>query len=65
MQKGFIASPITHGELSIKKLAKVCFEVFETKSTIQNIERELNPSKNSLSDTKRNFFKIPNVSDLK
>lgn len=65
VEKGFIECPTTHSSPSISKLAKVCFEIFDLSSTPQNIEKELNPEKNTLSVIKRKYFNIPNVSELK
>lgn len=65
VEKGFIECPTTHASPSISKLAKVCLEIFELGSTPQNIEKELNPEKNTLSVHKRKYFNIPNVSELK
>lgn len=65
VEKGFIECPTTHASPSISKLSRVCLEVFDLSSTPQNIEKELNPEKNTLSEIKRKHFKIPNISELK
>ena len=65
VEKGFIECPATHGSPSISRLSKVCLEIFDLSSTPKNIEKELNPEKNTLSDYKKGFFKIPNINELK
>jgi len=73
VNKGFIEMPLHNGEHNYTEFAKRCFDTFEIKgtnkplTTIGNLTKELNPKqdKNSLSDTKRAKFTIPELSDLK
>lgn len=64
IDKGFIESPKTNGTESIAKLSRTCFNLFNINTSLGNLANELNPHKNSLSETNRKFFKIPNQSDL-
>jgi hypothetical protein len=54
-----------NGEASYAGLAKDCFNAFEIKTTLDNLIRDMNPDKCSLSETKRNKFNIPQLADLK
>jgi hypothetical protein len=65
-RQGFIELPSTNGEASYRKYSQTCFEMFEfeNKTTAQNLEKEMNPGKNTLSDTVRNRFIIPDFKDI-
>jgi hypothetical protein len=63
-KKGFIEIPKTGGIPSYKKFANICFDLFEIKTTIGNLEKEMNSKSNSLTSANRNDFKIPNKTDL-
>ena len=62
--KGFIEPPLYNGETNFSGLARLCYDHFDIETTIGNLTKEVNPEKNSLSDTKRSKFDIPNLSDL-
>ena len=62
--KGFINPPLYNGESNYKGLSRQCYQYFEIKTTSGNIEKELNPDKNTLSDSKRAKFTIPDLSDM-
>ncbi len=68
--KGYIEPPRHGGEWSYAKLAKLCFQYFEIHNnkgevtTLENLIKEINPNKCTLSDTKRARFTIPDLSDL-
>jgi hypothetical protein len=68
-QLGFIINELVENgyikELSYSKLSKICLELFDIETTKGNLENEINPNKNSLSNNKKNWFKIPPMSDLK
>lgn len=63
---GFVELPSTHGEGSYSKYAKTCWEMFNFKSntTIKNLEKEMNPKKNTLSPTMRARFVFPDSKEL-
>lgn len=64
--KGFIEYPLHNGEINPTGLAKICFDIFEIDSSKENLIKEFNSNKNSLSDTKRaKFFSLPELKDLK
>ncbi len=63
-KKGFIETPLRSGETNYTGLAKEIFNHFEINTTLENLIKEMNPNKNSLSDTKRAKFNIPEQSDL-
>lgn len=63
--RGFIEYPLRGGEPNYAGLAKQCFEIFELDTTLENIKKEFNPNKNTLSPVKRSKFKIPELKDLK
>lgn len=62
--KGFIEPPLYNGETNFSGLARLCYDHFDIETTIGNLTKEVNPEKNTLSDTKRSKFDIPNLSDL-
>lgn len=62
--RGFIDTPLYNGETNFKGLARQCYQYFDITTTPGNIEKEMNPNKNTLSDIKRAKFTIPNLSDL-
>jgi hypothetical protein len=63
VKNGFIDPPLFRGDPNYAGLAKLCFQYFNVnETTIENLIKEMNPKKNSLSDTKR--AKFPNLSDL-
>lgn len=64
IRQGFIEPPLYNGEMNIKGFARLCWECFDINTTPQNLEKECNPNKNDLSETKRAKFTIPNISDL-
>ena len=63
---GFIKFPLTNGEISCSKFAKVCWGLFdlEVGTTLENLQKEMNPNKNTLSDTMRSKFSIPSLSEF-
>jgi len=65
-QKGFIEIPGTNGEASYSKFAQSCFDLFEfeNETTLENLKRTMNPSKNALSESNRQKFQIPNKDDI-
>lgn len=64
VKNGFIEPPLYNGETNYKGLARLCYQNFDINTTPGNIEKEMNPNKNTLSDTKRAKFTIPNISDI-
>ena len=64
VKQGFVGTKLHNGETNFSALARLCFNCFEIETTIGNLTKELNPEKNTLSDTKRAKFTIPNLSDL-
>jgi len=70
VEKGFIELPTSRGDGSYAKLAKLCFDYFDVRNekgqstTLGNLEREFNPNKNSLSNSIRGKFEIPDKSAL-
>lgn len=63
-KKGYIEYPLRSGDPNYTGLAKICFSLFEIQTTSENLIREFNPNKNSLSETKRRKFSIPEKSDV-
>lgn len=63
-QRGFIEFPNHKGKASYGKYAKICMELFDIKTTKENLEKELNPNNNSLSSDITGKFKIPDVKDI-
>lgn len=67
---GYIEPPLRNGETNYSAFARLCYQYFEVSNkrgeltTLENLEKELNPNKCSLSDTKRAKFTIPDLSDL-
>lgn len=59
---GMIPPPLRNGEINYAGLAKLCFRHFKINTTLENLIREMNPGKNSLSETKR--LKFPDLADL-
>ena len=64
VKKGFIDPPLYNGETNFSGLARLCYDYFDIETTIGNLTKEVNPEKNSLSNTKRSKFDIPDLSDL-
>jgi hypothetical protein len=64
IKQGFIEPPLYNGEMNISGFSRLCWECFDINTTPQNLEKECNPNKNDLSETKRAKFTIPNLSDL-
>lgn len=64
VKAGFIEPPLHAGEYNYTGLAKFCFNNFKVNTTQENLIKEMNPLKNTLSDTKRSKFTIPYLSDL-
>ena len=62
VKNGFIEPPLYNGDPNYTGFARLCFQYFEINTTPGNLEKEMNPNKNTLSDTKR--LKFPNLSDL-
>ncbi len=62
VKNNFIETPVRNGEPNFTGFAKKCWEHFEIDTTMENLIKEMNPKKNSLSDTKR--VKFPKLSDL-
>jgi hypothetical protein len=65
-KKGFIDLPTTGGEASYAKYAKVSSELFDfqTPTTLENLKKEFNPNKNTLSETVRSKFSIPELTEI-
>jgi hypothetical protein len=64
VEKGFIDSPKSKGDTSYKKLADEVLSAFDVDTTEQNMQKELNPNKNTVGDFNRMKITIPNISDL-
>jgi hypothetical protein len=64
VEKGFIHAPQTKGDTSYRKLAIEVLNAFEVDTTEQNMQKELNPNKNTLGEISRLKINIPNISDL-
>jgi len=65
VHNGFIEAPPLHnGEINYSGLARLFFEHFDIETTLGNLSKEMNPGKNSLSNTKRAKFTIPDKSVL-
>ena len=64
VKQGYIELPTYAGNGSYAALAKKCFESFDIKTTPDNLKKEMNPEKNSLSHSKQARFTIPNISEL-
>jgi len=62
--KGFVEPPLYNGEPNFSGLTRLCFQAFNIDTTPGNLKNEMNPKRNTLSDTKRQKFTIPNISDL-
>lgn len=62
--KGFIDFPLHNGEINPTGLAKICFELFNCDTTKENLIKEFNQNKNTLSETKRAKFLIPELKDI-
>jgi len=65
-QKGLINFPLTNGETSFNKYGKICWNIFtfECGTTMENIQKEMNPKKNTLRETMRSKFTIPDINDI-
>lgn len=66
VEKGFIDAPKHHGDISYRQLAEILLNVFEIekKTTSLNMQKELNPLKNTTGDHNRKRIKIPNITEL-
>lgn len=64
IENGFIDAPKTKGDTSYKKMAELIMRTFEVETTEQNMQKELNPNKNTVGDVNRLRFKIPSISEL-
>jgi hypothetical protein len=62
VKNDFLETPVHNGEPNFTGFAKQCWEHFEINTTLENLIKEMNPKKNTLSDTKR--IKFPKLSDL-
>ncbi len=63
--KGFIQYPLWNGDINPTGLAKQCFNLFEIDTTEENLIKEFNPKKCTLSETKRAKFTFPEIKDVK
>ncbi len=64
-KNGFIEIPSTSGEASYSRYAKVSWELFEfNKTTQENLQKEMNPNKNTLSDTVKAKFTFPSLDEI-
>jgi hypothetical protein len=65
-KNGFIEIPSTNGEASYSKYSKVCWDLFEfqNKTTLENLQKEMNPNKNTLSEGVRAKFTFPSLDDI-
>lgn len=65
-EKGFIELPSTSGQGSYSRYAKVCWDLFEfqNKTTTENLQKEMNPKKNTLSDGIRAKFTLPSLNEI-
>ena len=63
-KKRFISPPTHAGDISYAGFAKQVLKHFDINTTHDNLIKEFNPEKNTLSDTKRAKFTIPELSDL-
>jgi hypothetical protein len=64
VKHGFIEPPLYNGEQNFTGLSRLCYQYFDIQTTPGNLIKEMNPEKNTLSDTKRAKFTIPDISDL-
>jgi hypothetical protein len=64
IKHGHVEPPLHNGEPNYAAFARLCFDYFDISTTLGNLTKELNPSSNKLSDTKRAKFSIPDLSDL-
>ena len=64
VKQGFIELTLHNGDSNFTELARRCYKYFDIDTTPENLKKEMNPNKNTLSDTKRAKFTIPNLSDL-
>ena len=62
-QQGYIEIPSTSGEASYRKYATICYKLFELDTTEANLIKEMNPNTNSLVDSNRAKFQIPDLAD--
>jgi hypothetical protein len=63
IKNGFIQPPLFRGETNYAGFAKLCYKHFNVNNTtIENLIKEMNPEKNTLTNAKR--AKFPNLSDL-
>jgi len=61
--KGYIEPKLRNGDISYEGTAKMLWENFEIDTTLGNWIKEMNPGKCTLSDTKRQKFQLPYLSD--
>ncbi|MCF8369436.1 MAG: hypothetical protein K9G76_10375 [Bacteroidales bacterium] len=64
-KNGFIELPVTNGEISYSKLGRILFNVFDIDTTSGNLEKEVNENKNTLSNSNKAKFTIPELSQIK
>lgn len=71
VEKGYIEPPLYNGDPNFTGLSRLCFQFFDIETTPGNLTKEMTPGtpkkgndKNTLSQTKRAKFTIPNLSDL-
>jgi len=62
VKHGFIEPPLYNGDPNYTGFARLCFQYFDIDTTPGNLIKEMNPEKNTLSDTKR--LKFPDLSEL-
>jgi hypothetical protein len=62
VKNDFVETPVRSGEPNLTGFAKQCWEHFEIDTTLENLIKEMNPTKNTLTDPKRSKF--PKLSDL-
>ncbi len=65
VKRGYIEPPLRNGESNYAGFAKLCYQYFDIDTTQENLIKEMNPGKCTLSDTKREKFTIPELSDLR
>ena len=65
-KKGFIELPPTSGQGSYSRYAKVCWDLFDFQkaTTPENLQKEMNPTKNTLSESVRSKFEMPSQNEI-
>jgi hypothetical protein len=63
--KGFIEQPLKNGEVNSTGYSRILKSIFDIDSTEGTLKKEFNPNSNSLSETKKVKFTIPELYDLK